>query len=282
MKIGLVQMRSGRDMAANVEAACGLIEQAAEQGACYVQTPEMTTLVERDRQRLAAEVSDTVVLSAADRFSALARSLEILVHIGSMVVPLGDGRYANRAHLFGPDGGLIATYDKIHMFDVDLAGGESWRESAIYALGERAVVADVAFARIGFGICYDMRFAGLFRAQAQAGAQLLTAPAAFTRQTGQAHWHILLRARAIETGSFVAAAAQGGTHEDGRDTYGHSLIVDPWGGVVAEKGDDEPGVLMADLDLDKVADARQKIPALQHDRDFQLDVASVAQPKAVA
>jgi predicted amidohydrolase len=219
MKIALVQMRSTRSLADNVDAACAFIEEAAAAGAHYVQTPEMTTLIERERARMGEEASAGAVDEAVVRFSGLADRLNIAVHIGSMAVPLPDGRFANRAHLFGPDGALITTYDKIHMFDVDLAGGESWRESAIYAPGERCVVANLGQIRVGLGICYDLRFAGLFRAQAQAGADLLTMPAAFTRQTGEAHWHVLLRARAIETGSFVAAAAQGGTHEDGRETF---------------------------------------------------------------
>lgn len=282
MKIALIQMRAGRTMSANVDEACALIAQAAAQGATYVQTPEMTTLIERDRERMTAEVTQDAVDVATARFAALARSLGVILHIGSMAVPLADGRFANRAHLFGSDGVLITTYDKVHMFDVDLAGGESWRESAIYAPGERCVVADLGEVRVAMGICYDLRFAGLFRSQAQAGADLLTMPAAFTRQTGAAHWHVLLRARAIETGSYVAAAAQGGTHEDGRETYGHSLVIDPWGTVVAEKADEEPGVLMADLDVTKVADARAKIPALKHDRDFVRETVPASQSKAVA
>ncbi len=282
MKIALVQMRSKRALAANVDDACALIEEAAAQGATYVQTPEMTTLVERDRSRMTAQVTEDAANRAADRFANLAASFGITLHIGSMAMPLADGRFANRAHLFGPDGALVTSYNKIHMFDVDLAGGESWRESAIYAPGERCVVADLGQARVALGICYDLRFAGLFRAQAQSGADVLTVPAAFTRQTGEAHWHVLLRARAIETGSYVLAAAQGGTHEDGRETFGHSIVIDPWGDVIAEKADDAPGVLLAELDVSKVADAREKIPALKHDRDFTLDLVSAAQAKAVA
>ena len=276
MKIALVQMRSTRALADNLDTACAMIEEAAAVGAHYVQTPEMTSLVERDRARMSEQVTQAAVDEAVARLSALADRLNITVHIGSMAVPLDDERFANRAHLFGPDGALITTYDKIHMFDVDLANGESWRESAIYAPGERCVVASLGQMRLGLGICYDLRFSALFRAQAQAGADLLTAPAAFTRQTGEAHWHVLLRARAIETGSFVAAAAQGGTYEDGRDTFGHSIVIDPWGKVIAEKADDEPGLLLADLDMAEVADARAKIPALKHDRDFSLDIVSAA------
>lgn len=282
MKIALVQLCSGRSMADNLDTVCGLIEEAAKGGASYVQTPEMTTLIERDRERMRAEVTQEAVDVAVMRFSALAKVHAITLHIGSMAVPLPDGRFANRAHLFGPDGVLITTYDKIHMFDVDLAGGESWRESAIYGPGERCVVADLGQARLGLGICYDLRFAGLFRTQVHAGADILTVPAAFTRQTGEAHWAVLLRARAIETGSFVIAAAQSGTHEDDRETYGHSLVVDPWGAVIAEKTEDGPGLVLADLDLSKVADARSKIPALKHDRIFTLDAISATSVRAVA
>ncbi|MGD1888964.1 MAG: carbon-nitrogen hydrolase family protein [Cohaesibacteraceae bacterium] len=278
MRLGLVQMRSGRSLDQNVEAAATFISDAASQGARYVQTPEMTTLVERDRKRLAAEITADACARAADRFSQLAARHKTWLHIGSMAVPVADGRFANRAHLFAPDGRLSATYDKIHMFDVDLDNGESWRESAIYAPGDSSVVASLTDGseevQVGLGICYDLRFAALFRQQAQAGADLLTMPAAFTRQTGEAHWHVLLRARAIETGSYVAAAAQGGLHEDGRETYGHSLVIDPWGSVVGEKADDEPGVLFADIDVGQVAAARQKIPALQHDRAFEVTSAS--------
>lgn len=282
MKLALVQMRSTRDHDANVEAACSLIREAAAGGARFVQTPEMTTLIERDRARLAAEVTTARADAARARFGALARELGIVLHIGSMAVPLADGRFGNRAHLFGADGGLISHYDKIHMFDVDLDGGESWRESAIYAPGERCVIATAGDVRLGLGICYDLRFAALFRAQAQAGAQMISAPAAFTRQTGQAHWHALLRARAIETGSFMIAAAQGGLHEDGRETFGHSLVVDPWGAIVAEKADDEPGVLLAQIDLSAVAAAREKIPALRHDRPFAVDTVNADAARAVA
>lgn len=281
MKVALVQLRSTRSFAANVEMVCGLIEEAATQGAHYVQTPEMTTLIERDRAGIAEQVTADGAQGAAARFAALAAKHGITLHIGSMAVPVADGRFANRAHLFGPDGALITTYDKVHMFDVDLANGESWRESAIYAPGERCVVADLGAAKLGCGICYDLRFAAYFRAQAQAGADILSVPAAFTKQTGEAHWHVLLRARAIETGSFVLAAAQGGLHEDGRETYGHSIIIDPWGAVIAQKADDEPGVLLAELDLAAVADARAKIPALTHDRAFTVDVVSATR-RAVA
>jgi predicted amidohydrolase len=281
MKVALVQLRSTRTFSENLVTVCSLIGQAADGGASYIQTPEMTTLIERDRERMGAQITHAGLDSAVQRFSNLAAKHGVMLHIGSMAVPLSDGRFANRAHLFGPDGGLITTYDKVHMFDVDLAGGESWRESAIYAPGGRCAVVDLGAAIVGLGICYDLRFAGLFRAQAQAGANILTVPAAFTKQTGEAHWHVLLRARAIETGSFVMAAAQGGAHEDGRETYGHSLVIDPWGKVIAEKADDEPGVLFAEIDFGAVADARTKIPALAHDRSFELDHIAIGTKRAV-
>ncbi|HRP79484.1 MAG TPA: carbon-nitrogen hydrolase family protein, partial [Aquamicrobium sp.] len=207
----------------------------------------------------------------------LAAELGIVVHLGSTAIARADGKIANRAFVFGPDGGLLATYDKIHMFDVDLDNGESWRESAAYTPGDAAVVVDLDFARLGLGICYDVRFPQLFRAQALAGAQILTMPAAFTRQTGEAHWHVLQRARAIENGAFVISAAQGGRHEDGRETYGHSLIVDPWGRVVAEADHDEPGVVIADIDLAEVAQARARIPNLKNAREFRVVHAAQAE-----
>jgi len=185
---------------------------------------------------------------------------------------------ANRAFLFSPQGRLVATYDKIHMFDVDLDNGESWRESATYEPGTKAVVAALPFGRLGLAVCYDLRFPQLFNAEALAGADILTVPAAFTRQTGEAHWHALLRARAIENGAFVIAAAQGGRHEDGRETFGHSMIVDPWGRIVAEADHDSPGVVLADIDLGQVAAARSKIPNLSNARAFEVAVAG-AQPQ---
>ncbi|MEM6383017.1 MAG: carbon-nitrogen hydrolase family protein [Pseudomonadota bacterium] len=284
MKVALIQLCASRDHDENVETVCDYLEQAGKAGARYAQTPEMTTLIERDRKRLSAQVTAERVADAQSRFSAIAAKHAMTVHIGSMAVPLSDGRFGNRAHLFGPNGAMVAHYDKIHMFDVDLDNGESWRESAIYAPGDRCVVARATEGgpQIGLGICYDLRFASLFRAQAQTGADLITAPAAFTRQTGQAHWHVLLRSRAIETGSFMLAAAQAGTHADGRETYGHSLVIDPWGTVLAEKTDDQPGLLIAEVGLEAVAAARSKIPALQHDRAFSIDAVDARPAQAVA
>lgn len=270
MRVAAIQMRSSTRPDDNVAALRETVAQAAAQKAIYVQTPEMTGLIQKDPKALFAAIkpqeSDPVFAAAAE----LARTHRIWLHIGSTPIDLGNGKAANRAALFAPDGTLTATYDKIHMFDVDLDNGESWRESAVYAPGEHALVVKTSFASIGLGICYDLRFASLFRAQAQAGAEIIGTPAAFTRQTGEAHWHILQRARAIETGSFVASAAQGGTHDDERETFGHSIIVSPWGDVLAEKADDEPGILVADIDLGDVVAARKKIPALKHDRKFAL------------
>ncbi|MFZ1679590.1 MAG: carbon-nitrogen hydrolase family protein, partial [Rhizobiaceae bacterium] len=203
----------------------------------------------------------------------VAAACGVHVHVGSTAIAAADGRIANRAFLFAPGGGQIATYDKIHMFDVDLDGGESWRESATYAPGGECVVADIGLAKLGLGICYDIRFPQLFQAQANAGASVLSAPAAFTRQTGEAHWHVLQRARAIENGAFVLSAAQGGRHEDGRETFGHSLAVDPWGRVIAEADGDAPGIVYADIDPAQSAEARGKIPNLRNARAFAIRTA---------
>ena len=211
--------------------------------------------------------SSDEIVAAAKRLSA---ELGIFLHVGSTAILRPDGKIANRALLFSPDGALLARYDKIHMFDVDLDNGESWRESAAYEAGEMAVVTDIGVAKLGLAICYDLRFPQLFRAEALAGADVLTVPAAFTRQTGQAHWHLLLRARAIENGAFVIAAAQGGVHEDGRETFGHSLIVDPWGKIIAEADHDEPGVIVAEIDTALSAEARKKIPNLKNAREFRV------------
>lgn len=268
LRVAALQMRSGTEPEANADALEALVREAVAQGAAYVQSPEMTGVLVRGSDALQERIAGERGAVVVERARALARELSIHVHLGSTAVALEGGKVANRAFLFGPDGGLIANYDKLHMFDVDLDHGESWRESATYAPGDRAVMADLPFGRLGFAICYDLRFPQLFRALALDGAAVLTAPAAFTRQTGEAHWHVLVRARAIENGAFMIAAAQGGLHEDGRETYGHSLIVDPWGRVLAEAAHDEPGVIVVDLDLAQVSAARAKIPNLKNARDF--------------
>lgn len=268
IRVAALQMCSGMDPAANLATFEILVREAAGKGAAYVQSPEMTGFLVRGRdalmERIVSAEKDPLVECASD----LAAELSIFVHIGSTAILLDNGKVANRGFLLGPDGSLIATYDKIHMFDVDLDNGESWRESATYQAGGQPVIADLPFAKLGFSICYDLRFPQLFRAEALAGAEVLTVPAAFTRQTGKAHWHALLRARAIENGAWVIAAAQGGLHEDGRETFGHSMIIDPWGRIVADAGNDEPGVIWAEIDPAASADARRKIPNLMNARDF--------------
>jgi deaminated glutathione amidase len=270
MRVAAIQMRSALTPQENIPVLEALVRDAAAQGATFIQTPEMTGAMQCDKLVFAENLrlqKDDLIVAAA---SKLAKELSVTLHIGSTAILREDGKIANRAFVFGPDGSLSATYDKIHMFDVDLPNGESWRESATYTPGDQAVMVDVSDAKLGLAICYDLRFAELFRTYATHGAHVLTLPAAFTEQTGQAHWHILLRARAIETGSFVIAAAQGGTHADGRQTYGHSLIIDPWGKILAEKSDNEPGVIVADLDLAQVAATRARIPNLKNRREIAL------------
>jgi deaminated glutathione amidase len=265
-----IQLRSSREVHNNIDSAERLIREAARAGADYVQTPEMTNIVERDRASLAASIRPEGDDPAVARFAAIAGELGIILHIGSLALKAADGRIANRAFIFGRGGHVLARYDKIHLFDVDLPGGESWRESAVYHPGDRAVVADLPWLKLGVSICYDVRFPHLYRAQAHAGAAALTAPAAFTRQTGEAHWHVLQRARAIENGAFVISAAQAGTHADGRETFGHSIIVAPWGDVLAEGGGEGPEIIAADIDPDLSIQARQRIPALKNERPFAL------------
>ena len=273
---GLVQMRSGRTPQQNLDAATLLIREAAGAGAQYVQTPEMTNIMELSRDNLFAAIAEEENDICLAAFRDLARELKIHLHIGSLAIKVSPEKAANRTFVIDPRGEVVARYDKIHMFDVDLAGGESYRESNNFRPGESAVAVDLPFARFGLTICYDLRFPALYRALAEAGATVLAIPAAFTRQTGEAHWHTLIRARAIENGSFVLAAAQGGMHENGRATFGHSLIVDPWGRILAE-GNTEPGVIMAEIDPAAVTAARAKVPSLQHGRRFDI-IEPMAEP----
>jgi predicted amidohydrolase len=268
-----IQMRTGIDVAGNVAAAEALVREAAGQGAGYVLTPEMTTILDRERPRLLAAISPEESDPSLKRFQALAKELGIHLHIGSMAIRLGEDGVANRGFLIGPDGVIRARYDKIHMFDVDLAGGESYRESRLYRPGNQAVAVDLPWTRLGMTICYDVRFPNLYRVLARSGAAVMAVPAAFTRTTGEAHWHVLIRARAIETGSFIVAAAQGGSHGDGRETYGHSMIVDPWGRILAEAGT-EPGVIVAEIDPQMSATVRGRIPALANERAFTASAAA--------
>jgi predicted amidohydrolase len=271
IRAALIQLRSGTDMARNVAEASALIREAAGQGASFVATPEMTNILEPDRPRLRSLARPEREDASVAAFSVLAQELGLWLSIGSLALQGPGEKLVNRSLLFTPDGGIAARYDKIHLFDVDLPTGESLRESHAYDGGAEAVLVETPLGAIGLTICYDMRFPHLYRALAKAGAKLFTVPSAFTVPTGRAHWHVLLRARAIETGSFVLAAAQGGRHESGRETYGHSLIVSPWGEVLAEAGT-EPGIVIADIDLAQADLARARIPALVHDRPMSLTV----------
>jgi predicted amidohydrolase len=268
-RVALVQMCSGRDLQRNMRDATALIREAASGGAQYVQTPEVTTLMELERERLFAAAEPEEGNRALAEFKRLAAELSIWLHIGSMIVRLSDDKLANRAFLISPAGEVTARYDKIHMFDVDLPNGETYRESTNYAPGAHAVVADLPWGPIGFSICYDLRFPYLYRALAHAGARFLAIPAAFTRLTGEAHWIALLRARAIECQCYVFAAAQGGRHEHGRETFGHSAIISPWGQVLAEGGI-HPSVIYADVELGMIEDVRTRVPSLRHDREFDV------------
>lgn len=267
----LVQMTATRSMAGNIAALDRMVRAAAAGGAVYVQTPETTGIMDEDPQRLFETLTDEAGDPVLAHARTLARELGIHLHIGSLAIKVGDGRKAaNRAFVIAPTGEIAARYDKIHLFDVQLADGQVYRESARYVAGDTAVTVDLPFARFGIAICYDLRFPHLFRALAKdGGAEVLTVPAAFTRPTGEAHWHTLLRARAIENGAWVLAAAQAGLHENGRETYGHSIAIDPWGRVVAEAGI-EPGVIFADVDTGEVAAVRGRVPALSHDRPYTL------------
>ena len=224
-RAGLVQLRSGRAVAPNMEMAEALIRRAAAEGAVYVQTPENTSIMELETDRLLSAIDTEEKSEPLRQLQALAKELGIWLHVGSLAMKLPSGKVANRSYLITPQGEIAARYDKLHMFDVDLAGGESYRESRNFDPGNKAVLADLPWGRLGLSICYDLRFPALYRALASAGAGIIAVPAAFTKQTGEAHWRVLLRARAIETGAYVLAAAQGGLHENGRSTYGHSMIV---------------------------------------------------------
>src|ERR1700722_3590076 len=275
-KVALIQMRSGLEPEANLAAVLAGVDEAKSGGADYVQTPEMTNVLENKRERLLTKIFDEEQDPTLATMREVARKLSIYIHLGSLAVKASPEKAANRGFLIDRKGDIAARYDKIHMFDVDLANGESYRESNSYRPGDLAVVADLPWGRLGLTVCYDLRFPALYRALAEAGASFLAIPSAFTKQTGEAHWHVLMRARAIENGCFVFAAAQGGKHEHGRETFGHSLVVDPWGKIIAEGGT-EPGVVMAEIKLAEVATARGRIPSLQHGRRFEV-VAPAAQP----
>ena len=275
-KAAMIQMRSGLQPGANIDAAVRYIGDAKSAGAEYVLTPEMTNILAANREQLFAVAVEEEADPSLATLREVARKLRINVHIGSLAIRISPDRAANRFFLIDSKGNILARYDKIHMFDVDLAGGESYRESRNYRPGELAVLADLPWGRLGLTVCYDLRFPALYRALAEAGATMLAIPSAFTKQTGEAHWHVLIRSRAIENGCFVFAAAQGGRHENGRDTFGHSLIVDPWGRIIAEGGT-EPGVIVGEINPAEVVNARARVPSLQHGRRFEI-VEPLAEP----
>jgi predicted amidohydrolase len=275
-KAAMIQMRSGLEPSANLDTAVRLIGEAKAAGADYVQTPEMTNIMEVKRERLFATIKDEDADTTLAALRELARKHKIFIHAGSLAIKIAPEKAANRGFLIDPKGKIAARYDKIHMFDVDLGNGESYRESNSYSPGEIAITGDLPWGRLGITVCYDLRFPALYRALAEAGATMLAIPSAFTQKTGEAHWHVLMRARAIENTCFVFAAAQGGKHENGRETFGHSLIVDPWGRILAEGGT-EPGVVMAEIDPAKVSEARGRMPSLQHGRRFEI-VEPMAEP----
>lgn len=281
-RAGLVQMTTGPDVATNLAAVSQLIREAAAKGCDYVQTPEITTLMETDRARLFVATRPQEGNPAIAHFRGLARELKIWLHVGSMGVAVTAEKIANRSILISPEGVITATYDKIHMFDVDLPNGEKYRESRNFAPGDRAVLADLPWGTLGLTICYDMRFPGLYRTLAHGGAKFIAVPAAFTVPTGKAHWHALLRARAIETQCFVFAAAQAGTHPSGRQTFGHSIVISPWGEVLAEADGITPGVITADIDLAAVDEARSRVPSLTHDRPFTVEHAGECSVKVAS
>lgn len=269
LRVAAVQLRSGIEPAANRAAAMPFLREAATAGARFIATPENTMRLDRDRDRMLGAVGPEEGDSELKAWGRAAQELGVWLLLGSGAIATGGGKVFNRSFLFNPDGKIAARYDKINLFDVTLGGGETYRESETVEGGGKAVLVEgPSNAKIGLTICYDLRFAPLYSALAKAGAEIIAVPAAFTVPTGQAHWETLLRARAIETAAFVIAPAQGGRHEDGRSTYGHSLIIDPWGKVIARLDHDEPGVIVTDLDLDQVAAARAKIPAWQGGRDF--------------
>jgi predicted amidohydrolase len=267
VRIALFQSCTGVDPQENARALVGAVEEAASAGAQMLFTPEMSGLLDRDSRRAAqsvrAEEEDRVLAACRDA----AASNGIWLHLGSLAVLTDESQFANRSFVIDPSGEIRGRYDKIHLFDVDLPTGESWRESAVYRGGSEAVVVDgTPVGRLGLTICYDLRFPALFAKLAEAGADVISVPAAFTVPTGRAHWHVLLRARAIEAGLFVAAAAQSGSHEDGRQTFGHSLVVDPWGDVILDMSD-KTGIAVAEIDLGKITEVRKRIPALHHRQD---------------
>lgn len=267
LAVACVQLNAGPEVGPNLAAAAAAVRRARDQGATLIALPENLAAMVQGRDRILARARPESEHPALPMFRDLARETGAWILAGSLAIRLPEDQVANRSFLFGADGEIVARYDKIHLFDVDLAGGESYRESATFRPGEQAVVGQTPWGGLGMSICYDLRFAALYRALAKAGAALIAVPAAFTAPTGRAHWHVLLRARAIETGCYVLAPAQCGVHDGDRRTFGHSLIIDPWGEVLADGGPD-PGVIVTRIDLDRVAEVRGMVPSLRHDRPF--------------
>jgi deaminated glutathione amidase len=267
LRVACIQLNSGPDIAANLDLAAAQVRAAQQAGAEFIALPENASLMVADRAEKFARAKTEATHPALPFFADLARSTGTWIMAGSHAIKLNDQQLANRCYLFNPAGERVAAYDKIHLFDVDLPTGESHRESASFKPGDRAMLADTPWGKLGMTICYDVRFAALYRKLAQAGASIITVPSAFTVPTGRAHWHILLRTRAVETGCFVLAPAQCGTHDGGRQTFGHSLIINPWGEILAE-AHNNTGYILADLDLDEVVRVRSALPSLKHDREF--------------
>lgn len=270
LRVACVQMCSGVDPDANIKQLDALVRAAAEQGAFYIQTPEMSGILQKDRKALLHSIAKRKDCTILNHCRTLSKELGIWLHLGSTAISVENDKAANRSVLFSPKGEELAIYDKIHMFDVDVDENNRWKESSRYQAGSEAKLVDIEGVKFGLAICYDIRFPQLFRHYAKQGASILTCPSAFTKPTGEAHWEILLRARAIENGAFMIAAAQSGLHEDGRETYGHSMIVDPWGEVVGELKDEGPNILVKDIDLGAVKKARQKIPNIVNEKKFSI------------
>jgi len=267
LRVGIVQLNTGNEVNAAIDNVEPLIREAAKDGAQLITTPETTHLMEMDRRAVLEKASFECDDQGLRRFRSLARELGIWLHIGSLIIKVADDKLANRAFVISAEGEICARYDKLHLFDIDLPNGESYRESRLYVPGKDAVLVESPWGKIGLSICYDLRFPHLYRTLAEDGASIIMVPAAFTVKTGEAHWHTLLKARAIETGCFILAAAQTGEHATGRSTYGHSLAVNPWGTVIAD-AKTRPGITLVDLDLAKVAETRLTMPSLKHNRPF--------------
>ena len=281
-KVACVQNSARPDVADSMREVAALVRRARDAGADFITTPENVAMIEPRRQRVLEKALPEEGHDALEAFRELAIETGAWLLAGSLTIKVEPEKVANRSYLFDPSGKVVAKYDKMHMFDVDLAGGESYRESRTYRAGSRAVLAPLPWGVLGMTICYDLRFPYLYRDLAKAGAQFLTVPSAFTRPTGRAHWHVLLRARAIENGCYLFAAAQCGEHEGGRKTYGHSLIIDPWGEILADGGE-EPGVITAEVDMARIAECRSMVPSLNHDRDYvRPDSLSAAAERQVA